>query len=668
VVATAEDSGYYGGEAPMPWRDGFLSIRQQYVPSDVTLPELIPDLADRFPADVAAALEDAGVDLDQPGAIDEAIEVLSEVGLYEQVVEIVLSDPELSAAYDEVAVGGTYEQVAEYSPDGIAWEPVDFNLDLGDDAWADFRSNGEQLVATVTNNTWSDEGRRIDFSISVYSTDDLVTWTSVELPLVLPSAPDYVQVDAYTEQVAVGPDGWYVGVSVQQYVDLWRLLPERVQNGPYSWTPAPEGIRIEDWESVWEAEELAYESGDDESIESIEALEPEVVEIISWDDLPLSFDEWNDANDDHVGDRQVFIGGFDGSVAEANAPEGLDWFQLSHTGEGYLAWGQLHTPSTLTMQELVPDIEDRFPAEILDAFAESGLEIGDAASIDAAIELLEQVGLIDLATETVLADPVLLDAFDQVSTGTYDNLAFFSSDAMTWTPVTLPDVQWVDSIVPVQGGVLLLGSSDEGGQELWLGDPRGESWESIEGPDLGEHQWLYFDPRAASGDGLATVLDSGEPHGPEFLAWSSSVEHDGYELTMSADGEGSQRLVIVDIASGEVVRDTTIEMWAEELFIWGNDSFDFVDADGELIVSLPAPLGEELAWQAESEAWEEWYEANPYQPDLTLVATIDGRDWIVQKLDVDADTEGWYGGGTAAINNGVAVYRDAGGWHTVVVG
>ena len=156
--------------------------------------------------------------------------------------------------------------------------------------------------------------------------------------------------------------------------------------------------------------------------------------------------------------------------------------------------------------------------------------------------------------------------------------------------------------------------------------------------------------------------------GAEFVPWTSTVEQDGYELTLSADGEGSQSLTIVDVATGSVVRDTTIEMWTEELYIWTDDSIDFADDAGEVIVSLPLDKADEFIWQAESEAWDAWYQANPYIPELYLVATVDGRDWVVQQLETQPNDEGWYGGGGAAINNGVAVYRDALGWHRLVVG
>ena len=667
IVDVAADEGmYYGGEAPIAWGDGFLSIRQEFVPSEVTFPELVPDLADRFPAEVADTLEAAGVDLEAPGGIDDAIAALNEAGLYDAVAQIVIEDPELSQAYNEILSGGTYVQVAEYSADGITWEPVDFTFDVPENAWPDYRSNGEHLIAVVTHNSWGENGERLEFSVTVHATSDLVTWTSVDIPFELPSAPDYVQVDGWTDQVAIGPDGWYIGISINQYVDLWSLLPDRIRNGNYSWNPMPDGIRIEDWESMYEAEMAAAESGD---YEALEVMEPEVVEVIPWSDLPLTYEEWSAANFNHEQGRQAFTGTFDGSVSPAASPEGLEWFQLAGTGDGYVAWGQLHTPSELTMQDLIPDIEERFPAEIIDAFAEAGYEVGDAESIEFAQQFLAEAGLLDLATETVMNDPELLDAFMEVTSGgTYETVAFFSADGSSWSPVTFPDVDWPDSIAPVAGGVLLIGSSEAGGQEFWLGDLKTGTWEQVDGPDLGENVWLYFDTRSTGSSGLAAVIDSAQYYGPDYLAWTATVEHDGFELTMSADGEGSQSLTIVEIATGQVVRDTTIEMWTEELFIWGENSFDFVDDDGELIVSLPMDVGEELAWGAESEAWEAWHEANPYQPELTLVATIDGRDWIVQELDVPASPDGWYGGGAAAINNGVAVYRDASGWHRLVVG
>ncbi|MEM9466603.1 MAG: hypothetical protein AAGA90_14620 [Actinomycetota bacterium] len=664
VVATADDSAYYGGEAPLAWGDGFLSIRQEFVPSEVTLPELVPDLAERVPAEVAEAVEAAGIDLNEPGSINDAITALSEAGLFDEVSEIFLEDPVLMEAYGTVS-GGTYVQIAEYSADGITWEPVDFDFKLSENAWPEYRSNGDHLIAVVTDNTWGPDGRRLDLSISIHLTSDLVSWTTVDLPITLPTAPDYVQQDAWIDQVAITADGWYVGASVNQYIDLYQVLPERIRTGNYSWNAVAEGVRIEDWAALHEAEMAAAESGE---WEDVEALEPVLVEVISWDELPLTFEEWNTTTFDSGG-RQAFVGTFDGSITPAASPEGIEWFQVAGTGQGYLAWGQIYTPSELTMQELVPDIESRFPAEILDAFADAGLSVGDADSIDAASALLEEAGLLDLATETVMNDPELLDAFMQVTSGgVYDTAAFFSADGLSWAPVTVPELEWVESIVPIGDAVLVIGSS-ENGQRFWLGDPETGSWEQVDGPDLGENQWLYFDARSSSGEGLAAVIDSGESYGPDFVAWSATIEHDGFELTMSADGEGFQTLTIVEIATGEVVRDTTIEMWSEELYLWGeDDTFEFLDADGNVVVTVPMELGEELAWRAESEAYDAWYQANPYEPELTLVATVDGRNWIVQPLDVSPTDEGWYGGGAAAINGGVAVYRDPTGWHRVVVG
>ena len=666
VTAAADDSYFYGGEAPMPWGDGFLAIRQEFVPSEVTLLDLIPDAADRLPAEVNKVLQAAGIDLGQPGSIDEAITALGEAGIYDQMLDALAADADLMSAYDTVLSGGSSQQVAEFSADGVTWEPVDLGLGIPEHAWPEYRSNGDHLIAVVTDNSYGPDGLRLDFSITVHATSDLQSWSSVEIPVVLPDVADYVQTDAWTDQVAVGPDGWFLGVSVNEYIDLWPLLPERIQNSEYGWTPAPEGIRIEDWQAVYDAEFEASESGEPLAVD---ALEPEIIEVISWDELPLTYAEWNLVGYGSESQRQTFTGTFGGAVGPAGAPPGLDWFQLTGTPDGFVAWGQIHTPSDVTLQDLVPDIADRFPAEIVDTLTAAGFDVGDVNSLDAAAEVLDAAGLLDLASQVLADDPELMDAYLEVANGgVYETVAFFSADGSSWSSIDFPAVEWADAVAPVAGGLLLIGSSEQGGQQFWLADSQGRSWEPVAGPELGEQLWLSFDTRAAGGDGLAAVVDSGHADSPMYLAWSATVEHDGFELTMSADGAGSQSLRIVELASGDVRRDVTIEMWSEELFVWGEETFDFLDDDGELIVSVPSAVGEELAWRAESEAWEEWHAANPYQPELTLVATIDGREWIVQQLEVDATAEGWYGGGAAAINNGVAIYRDQSGWHRVVVG
>ncbi|MEM9202839.1 MAG: hypothetical protein AAGC53_14330 [Actinomycetota bacterium] len=665
----ATDGGdFYGGHAPMPWGDGFLSIRDEFVPSEQTLDDLIPDLAERFPAEVTEAVQAAGISLGDPGAMEDASAVLEEAGLLEEVMAIFADDPELMRAYSDVLSGGTYVRVAEYSADGITWEPIDFSFEVPEHSWPEFRTDGEHLIAVVTSQTWTDEGRSTDFAVTVHMTSDLVTWTSTELPIELPDRPAYVQVDAWMDQIAVSDGRWYVSAQINQYIDLWSLLPERIQNGSYSWNPTAEGIRIEDWNDVafQDAMMAAEESGDSAAIEE---WEPELVELISWDDLPISYAEWSEGSVGDGTDRAAFVGDMSGSVTSATSPEGLDWYQLASVADGFLAWGQHYTPSDTSLQDLVPDIADRFPQEIIDVLAEAGFEITDANSIEETTAVLADAGLLDLATQTVTEDPELLDAYMEVTSGgTYETQAFFSADGISWTPTTLPDTEWIDVVAPVDGGVVVIANDRDGGQNLYVGDPQSGTWEAVDGPDIGQEFWYSFDPRVAGGDGLATVIDMAQRSEPQFVAWSGTAEQDGFEITLSADGEGSQSLRIVDTATGETVRDVTIAMWSAELYQWADDSIDFTDDDGEIIVSIPMEAAEDLIWGPESAAWEAFYKANPYVPELVLVATTDGRDWIVQPLEADANEDGhYYGGSGAAINNGVVVYRDTSGWHRVVV-
>ena len=122
----------------------------------------------------------------------------------QQATDIVTQNPEVLEWYNGVFSGGSYESYAEFSEDGENWSPVDgFSWPGGLEYAPQLGSNGSHLVAVVNDVTWDEEsGRSTDQSITVYVTDDLVTWQATPVPAAVPTVADYVHLDISPGQVA----------------------------------------------------------------------------------------------------------------------------------------------------------------------------------------------------------------------------------------------------------------------------------------------------------------------------------------------------------------------------------------------------------------------------------------------------------------------------------
>ncbi len=126
----------------------------------------------------------------------------------------------------------------------------------------------------------------------------------------------------------------------------------------------------------------------------------------------------------------IGIRGFgDDSIASDYGGNGPNW--VLPWGDGFVAFGQVWHASTATVRDLLPDIEDRFPQEILDAWAEAG--VADGASIDELSQVLVEAELFELATEIVQNDPELLDAYMAATGGTYSFEVQVSENGSDWT-------------------------------------------------------------------------------------------------------------------------------------------------------------------------------------------------------------------------------------------
>ncbi|MEL0284610.1 MAG: hypothetical protein VW964_08575, partial [Ilumatobacter sp.] len=242
-----------GPDRLLPWNGGFLAFGERFVPADPV--ELTFDgshpISAYFPPEILDTLAEAGVT-----TIDEAMAVLEEAGLMQQATDIVTQNPEVLEWYNGVFSGGSYESYAEFSEDGENWSPVDgFSWPGGLEYAPQLGSNGSHLVAVVNDVTWDEEsGRSTDQSITVYVTDDLVTWQATPVPAAVPTVADYVHLDISPGQVAVTDDGWYLTVSTWQWIDLWSALPadllDELAANDWDWRPTEAGIEILEWN--WE--------------------------------------------------------------------------------------------------------------------------------------------------------------------------------------------------------------------------------------------------------------------------------------------------------------------------------------------------------------------------------------------------------------------------------
>ena len=604
------DRGYYGPNQIVAWGDGFLAFGERFVevePEPIAFDGESP-IADYFPPEILEIVQGADI-----ASIEEATAALEEAGLLELATQIVTENPEVLEWYSSLTSGGYSEPFVEYSDDGETWTAVEGFSWPGDQTWTpQVASNGTHLVAVLHDSTWDPEtGRPTDVSISVHVTTDLSTWTTADVPVTMPAAPDYVQVDLSPNQIALTDSGWYLSVSSWQYIDLWSVLPTDVQdlmaNGEFGWEPSANGVDIVEWD--WEAYDEYYAENGDAIEYGPDFEEPgrTVVRTVPWSELPLSYDEWMSAQYES-GESQGFVGDFTGGVSTAAAvPGSNEGAQIVATDAGLFA--------------LVYDYPEF------------------AATDDGA---LDEEAAYDYAGPTVTA--------------------WFSTDGRSWSEVTLPslDDSWVDAIVPVDDGILLLVTGNFRGQRYYLGDADGTGFAPVDGPDVPEHVYLWFNTWNSTGDGVAAVVDFGEPNYPQHVAYKASFELDGFQISFSQDGDGNASFSVVD-GSGETIFEHTGHVYDEPPFVYGDSGLIIPDADGETIVEIPFEVMENEVYRAESEAWDAAYNDDPYVADFRLVVTRDGRSWSVVELPPVDPEYGWYG--DAVVANGTVLLSDGmGGW------
>jgi hypothetical protein len=568
-----------------------VSFGQVFEPSTLTMVDLVPDIEDRLPTEVVEALGDVT-------DIDDAIALLGEVGLLEEATAAVTADPELFDAYNQVVAGGTYRSEASVSADGETWTVLgDFTFPRGSEYVNLAQSDGEHLV--VVEQVWSEDGTA--GTIVVSTTDNLVDWTSVTVPVSPAGVPDYVRSDAYPNTLALGTDGWYLTVYTSAWLDLSRLVPAEIQSdfpdGYRVWADV-DGLHVDTYEEwVYEASASVVpaptvDPGDEPPVVSDESR------LLPWSELGITFADYERYTTEEAGGAAAFIGAWDGAVATAAPPAGGDCCSVLGTDSGFIAqsWGGWEEPGDSGGQTLRFSTDGKEWAEI--DGPPGGESLNSLAAVAGGVIGVDGAGTIWRA----------------------------SASGRGWVTVDIPGLP--DS------------------SNLWFAQQGGRGVASV--IDVAVYDYDYESLQVPY---VMTIEQDG------FEIRSETAADGSATLVVTERSTGT---VVIDETFDPLL--SVIPDFLSSATEVGN-SVALLDSDGEVVVTVSMETLGEATSRALAEAQAEigWVEPEyDYTPDFWLVATADGIEWYVEDLFDGAPDTGF---GPAAVNGDTVVIRRwEGGW------
>jgi hypothetical protein len=330
------------------WNNGFLSIRTTFEPQPLPT-ELPPEITDQFPPEVVDLFPDG-----LPSTIDEAIQVLQEAGLFDEVSEIVTSNQDV---YDAIyAEQGEVETTVRFSADGIEWADIAADFPVADNYWTFVGTTADRMVIVSESGGFSpdpgvDTGEPATPRVAdVYSSTDLVEWTSQRIPLTAPPgefAPS-VPIQIYIRSAAVTDAGFVMVTQAATEIDPLQLVPQEIRErafaaGWFDSSYGDDGVTIEIYGDVDE-----NEVGDTSPPQPIEVLtftweelgldgplnpgRPVSTTYVStWDGEPTVVDGGPAGWLVDVGDEYVEIG-----PQPQRSANGVDWIPIAVPGDGYV--------------------------------------------------------------------------------------------------------------------------------------------------------------------------------------------------------------------------------------------------------------------------------------------------------------------------------------------
>lgn len=327
VQPAAASASAWTSETVMPWKDGFLIVGQeqflQPLPSE--LPEEITAL---FPDEVIQFFEEVG---GLPPTIQEATELLTDAGLFDEVADVVLSNPEVNDFIYSQPLPQP-RSYARVSSDGVTWTDVEVDRPV---LQYHAVSTGDRLVSyeletdQATSGSFNPLDSAAEFvppvttAVIVTSTTDLETWTDVRIPVEVPTdeLPPYVQREVYPGQLVANDVGWVLDVTESRYPRVEALLADTIgfdmERYPYGYStyPTEDGVVLQTFDEDGTGTEATY----------------------TWDDLGVDplFDAFDGALGNEVVTRWSATWGGEPTAVEL---EPFRYGQLFAFGSGVLSF------------------------------------------------------------------------------------------------------------------------------------------------------------------------------------------------------------------------------------------------------------------------------------------------------------------------------------------
>lgn len=323
--------GNGGGAQLFAWKGGFLALYTQYTPQPLPA-ELPASVVEQFPQEVQDLFVDG-----LPSTIDEAIAMLQDAGLYDEVADIVTSNPEVQ----EAIYGEPSEPVTTLrsSADGVEWSDVDASFPVPPSSWTTSSSTGERFV--IVTQTGGGFGPDPDAdadpdaapTMDVWSSTDLVTWESqsIALPTTPVDQPEFLRTQFGARSVAVTDAAWVVSVDTYTDIDTDSFLDDAdralSQSGSVSVETSSddEGLTIE-----------IYEIDEEYSGEYQERPEPRTI-TRTWAELGLDGSPY-----DGQGSAVAYSATWGGEPrsVETGPASTTDSSQVMAAGDGFVAFGE----------------------------------------------------------------------------------------------------------------------------------------------------------------------------------------------------------------------------------------------------------------------------------------------------------------------------------------
>jgi len=491
----------------LAWQDGFLSIRTTFEPQPLPA-ELPPEIAEQFPPEVVDLFPDG-----LPPTIDEAIQVLQEADLLDEVSQVLADNQDIyDAVYAEEAVVDT---TVRFSTDGREWSDITADFPVADNYWSHVSTTTDRMVIGVESYDDEPGTPGSPRAIDVYSSTDLVEWELQQIPLASPPANDEYgsQFSTYLSGFAATDTGFIASTGSSFSADPFELLPpdvrDQVENSGYNsigW--GDDGITVEIFDDTAEIPDNGESN-------------PEPIEVLTftWEELGLEGPPDEDGRDS----RATYVSTWGGQPTEVES-SGPGWF--IGVGDHFVELGPEPRRST------------------------NGIDWTPIAAPDD--------GLVNGIVETSRGAALLVG--DELGRSTiYEG----DLEAGDWSLIEVPGLP--DNVGGQSWGRSVFLFQDFGESDTFGPDPSLDAVGTIQRAEVDGYRYELVVTHTADEYGASytvTDIESGEVVVTES-ADGLSDEDDSFEFVQ--DGFGSDQLRILDPATGDVVVDIPFDAMTQEL-------------------------------------------------------------------------------------------------------